>query len=197
MSNGTVVRMKITLDDVTPAVSRTLEVPLNIRLDRLHTIIQTAFSWTDSHLWEMSFGQTGFGIPDPEYGFDGPLDARKATLAQVLADTRRKTFRYLYDFGDAWEHSVKIERISPANPHLTYPLILDAVGMRPPEDCGGPWGYAENLEAFGDPQHEYHEEALETLGDNHDPNAKPDIPLIEARLETLAKKWAPRTRRKA
>ena len=137
MSNGTVVRMKITLDDVTPAVSRTLEVPLNIRLDRLHTIIQTAFSWTDSHLWEISFGQTGFGIPDPEYGFDGPLDARKATLAQVLADTRRKTFRYLYDFGDAWEHSVKIERISPASPHLTYPLILDAVGMRPPEDCGG------------------------------------------------------------
>ena len=56
MSNGTVVRMKITLDDVTPAVSRTLEVPLNIRLDRLHTVIQTAFSWTDSHLWEMSFG---------------------------------------------------------------------------------------------------------------------------------------------
>ncbi|RJG51946.1 plasmid pRiA4b ORF-3 family protein, partial [Sphingobium terrigena] len=28
-------------------------------------------------------------------------------------------------------------------------------------------------------------------------NAKPDIPLIEARLEALAKKWAPRTRRKA
>lgn len=43
VSNGTVVRMKITLDDVTPAVSRTLEVPLNIRLDRLHTVIQTAF----------------------------------------------------------------------------------------------------------------------------------------------------------
>lgn len=48
-----------------------------------------------------------------------------------------------------------------------------------------------------DPQHEYHEEALETLGDDHDPTAQPDIPLIEARLEALAKKWAPRTRRKA
>ena len=69
--------------------------------------------------------------------------------------------------------------------------------MRPPEDCGGPWGYAEKLEALGDPHHEYHEEALETLGDDHDPNAKPDIPLIEARLEALGKKWAPRTRREA
>ncbi|EQB12454.1 hypothetical protein RLDS_02940 [Sphingobium lactosutens DS20] len=101
---------------------------------------------------------------------------------------------------DLWakiEHSVKIERVSAASPHLTYPLILDAVGMRPPEDCGGPWGYAEKLEALGDPQHEYDEEALDTLGDDHDPNAQPDIPLIEARLEALAKKWAPRTRRKA
>ncbi|WP_007687434.1 plasmid pRiA4b ORF-3-like protein [Sphingobium indicum] len=44
MSNGIVVRMKITLDDVTPTVCRTLEVPLNIRLDRLHTVFQTAFS---------------------------------------------------------------------------------------------------------------------------------------------------------
>jgi hypothetical protein len=52
-------------------------------------------------------------------------------------------------------------------------------------------------EALGDPHHEYHDEALDTLGDDHDPNAKPDIPLIEARLEALAKKWAPRTRRKA
>ena len=115
MSNGTVVRMKITLDDVAPTVSRALEVPLNIRLDRLHTVFQAAFSRTDSHLWEMNFGQTGFSIPDPEYGFDGPLDARKATLAQVLADTRRKTLQYLYDFGDAWDHSIKIERVSPAS----------------------------------------------------------------------------------
>ncbi|WP_255326535.1 plasmid pRiA4b ORF-3 family protein [Sphingobium sp. EM0848] len=51
---------------------------------------------------------------------------------------RRKTFQYLYDFGDAWEYSVKIERVSPTSLHLTYPLILDAVGMGPPEDCGGP-----------------------------------------------------------
>ncbi|HUD93598.1 plasmid pRiA4b ORF-3 family protein [Sphingobium sp.] len=122
-----------------------------------------------------------------------------ADCARVANDhgTVGIAFQYLYDFGDAWEHSVKIERVSAASPHLTYPLILDAVGMRPPEDCGGPWGYAEKLEALADPQHEYHEEALETLGEDHDPNAKPDIPLIDARLEALAKKWAPRTLRKA
>ena len=84
VSDAFVVRMKITLDEVTPVVSRTIEVPLNIRLDRLHTVFQTALSWTDTHLWEMTFGQTGFGIPDPAYGLDGPLDARKTILPEAL-----------------------------------------------------------------------------------------------------------------
>jgi hypothetical protein len=108
LSNAFVARMTITLDDVTPAVSRMIEVPLGIRLDRLHAVIQAALAWTDGHLWELTFGRTGFGIPDPSYGFDGPLDASKATLAEALEGMRGKTFRYLYDFGDAWEHSVRI-----------------------------------------------------------------------------------------
>jgi len=84
LSNAFVARMTITLDDVTPVVSRVIEVPLGIRLDRLHSTFQAALAWTDSHLWELTFGHTGFGTPDPSYGFDGPLDARKTTLAQAL-----------------------------------------------------------------------------------------------------------------
>lgn len=196
MSEDIVARMTIKLDDVTPIVSRTLEVPFNIRLDRLHVVFQAALAWTDTHLWEMSFGRSGYGIPDPAYGTDGPSDARKTTLAQALEGTRRKTFQYLYDFGDGWDHSVKIERIEPADPHLTYPRIMEAIGERPPEDSGGPWGYPEMLEALGNPQHEYHEEALERLGDDYDPNSQPDISWIKERLETLAKEWAPKPRRK-
>ena len=36
MSAHTIVRLKITLDDVKPAVLRRVEVPFDIRLDRLH-----------------------------------------------------------------------------------------------------------------------------------------------------------------
>jgi hypothetical protein len=194
VSTGTVVRMKITLDDIAPPVSRTIEVPLDIRLDRLHSVFQAALAWTDSHLWEMTFGQAGFGIPDPEYGLDGPIDARKTTLAKALSDTGRKTFKYLYDFGDAWEHSVRIEKAVPADPRLTYPRILEAIGERPPEDSGGPYGYAEMLEALGDAEHEYHEEALESLGEEYDANRQPDVTIIETKLAALAKKWSPKPR---
>jgi hypothetical protein len=51
------------------------------------------------------------------------------------------------------------------------------------------WGYAEKLEALADPAHEYHEEALDALGDDHDPNAQPNIDMIHASFAALAKKW--------
>jgi hypothetical protein len=155
-----IARLKVVLDNVKPAVMRRLEVPLNIKLDRLHTVLQSAMGWTDSHLWEFYFRDARFGIPDPDWP-DGPSDARKATLLDVIEDTGTKSFKYVYDFGDGWDHSIKIERIEPAIPGNTYPDLLDAVGDCPPEDCGGPWGYMEALEILADPKHERHKEMKE------------------------------------
>lgn len=42
---------------------------------------------------------------------------------------------------------------------------------------------------------EYHEEALDALGDDHDPHTQPNIEVIHARFAVLAKKWAPPPRK--
>ena len=47
-----IARLKVTMDDVEPAVLRRLEVPLGIRLDRLHQVLQISVGWTNSHLWK-------------------------------------------------------------------------------------------------------------------------------------------------
>jgi hypothetical protein len=39
----------------------------------------------------------------------------------------------------------------------------------PPEDCGGIPGFYNLLEAINDPEHEQHEELLEWLGGDFDP----------------------------
>lgn len=162
--------LKVTLDDVTPTVMRRIEVPFDIRLDRLHLVLQTALGWTNSHLYEFRIDDVGFGIPDPEW-CDGPLDARKATLEKVITDTGAKTFKYLYDFGDGWEHSIKIERILPAMPDLESVNLIEAIGRCPPEDVGGPGGYQEFLEAIVDPRHEHHRELKQWWGSaSFDPN---------------------------
>src|SRR6202162_5553172 len=108
MTADTIARLKITLDDVKPTVLRRIEVPFDIRLDRLHLAIQAAMGWTNSHLYEIRAGDVGWGIPDHDWGA-GPLDARKARLGDVLEDVGTKTLRYVYDFGDGWDHTIKIE----------------------------------------------------------------------------------------
>jgi hypothetical protein len=188
MTAGTIARLKITLDDVKPAVQRRVEVPLTIRLDRLHLVFQAALGWTNSHLYEIRARDIGWGMADPEWG-DGPLDATKSRLVDVLEDVGVKTLKYLYDFGDGWEHTVRVERIADAMPGLPYPILLDATGRCPPEDVGGPWGYNDLLEALADPSHERHDELTEWIGGSFDPLACKVDELAKA-VDTLARKWS-------
>ena len=59
----------------------------------------------------------------------------------------------------------------------------------PPEDCGGPWGYQELLEALADPEHERHDELTEWLngyeGVGFDPEAF-DLDEVNRSLRSLA-----------
>src|SRR6266540_1046301 len=160
MSADTIARLKITLDDVKPAVLRRIEVPFDIRLDRLHLAIQAAMGWTNSHLYEIRAGDVG-----------------------------TKTLRYLYDFGDGWEHTIKIERLLDPVPGVVYPRLIEAAGRCPPEDVGGPRGYAEFLQAINDPKHERHAELSEWIGDDFDPDDV-DADRLADELATLAKQWS-------
>ncbi|HYX04601.1 MAG TPA: plasmid pRiA4b ORF-3 family protein [Reyranella sp.] len=189
MTADAIARLKITLDDVKPQVLRRIEVPLAIRLDRLHLVLQAALGWTNSHLYELRAGDIGWGIPDPDFG-DGPLDARKARLIDVLEDLGSKTLHYLYDFGDGWEHTIKIERSYAAAPGVLYPRLIDAVGRCPPEDVGGPWGYEEFLAAHNDPKHERHAEFADWMEPGtFDPNDV-DLEVLSRQIQALAKQWA-------
>jgi len=196
MTANSIARLKVTLNDVKPSVQRRVEVPLAIRLDRLHLVLQAAMGWTNSHLYEIRARDVGWGLPDPDFD-DGPLDAKKARLIDVLEDAGTKTVKYLYDFGDGWEHTVKVERITDAVPGLAYPVLINAVGRCPPEDVGGPWGYAEFLGALADPAHENHAEMKNWIGETFDPEAV-DIKALSNDVAALAKAWTrkPPTKRK-
>jgi hypothetical protein len=60
-----VASLKAVLEDVEPAVIRRLITPFNLRMDRLHQVLQVALGWTNSHLWELRAGDTGWGDPIP------------------------------------------------------------------------------------------------------------------------------------
>ena len=129
------------------------------------------------------------GLPFPDWPDDGPLDARKARLADALERAGTKTLRYLYDFGDSWEHTIKIERQADPEPNVVYPRLVEAAGRCPPEDVGGPWGYGDLIEALDDPKHERHDELREWVGADFDPR-RLDAEALKAEVAALAKRWS-------
>jgi len=187
-----IARLKVQLDDMERPVVRRVEVPSAIRLDELHLVIQIAMGWENYHLYEFRVDRDlAWGIPDPDWPSGGPQPAEAAALTDLLPHLKRnKTFQYVYDFGDDWFHTVKVEAVIEADSEATYPRLLDAEGACPPEDCGGPWGYAHYLEAIADPKHENHDDMVEWRGPGFDPSAV-DQATIREGLAALA----PRRRR--
>jgi hypothetical protein len=195
-----IARLLVQLDDVSPAVRRRIEVPLNMRLDRLHQVMQIVMGWENYHLYEFRIGRSiRYGEPDPDWDFAGSssLPASRASLADLLAriPARSKKFTYVYDFGDDWQHTVKLEALVTAEAGVSYPRLVSAERACPPEDVGGPWGYAHYLAAIGDPAHPRHAEMLEWRGEGFDP-AKVDVVAMQRDLEAFAKRSTRRSRAK-
>jgi hypothetical protein len=159
-------QLKITLEGSKPPIWRRILVA-DCTLDVLHEIIQTAMGWEDYHLHQFQWGKDRFSPPNADLG-ENDYDETRVLVSQ-LASAGCKKLRYWYDFGDDWWHTIKIEKTLTPKPADRFPTCTDGAGACPPEDCGGVWGYYEILEAIRDPKHEQHEEFLEWLGDDFDP----------------------------
>ena len=72
----------------------------------------------------------------------------------------------------------------PWNTGTRYPVCTDGSRACPPEDCGGPWGYAELLEIIHDPNHEEYLDRLEWVGEGFDPEAF-DLDQVNNRLPRM------------
>lgn len=136
-------RLRVVLCGVEPPVARVIDLPASATLRELHDTLQAAIGWTDSHLHQFVTADATYGEELP--GQDvWPEDQRDETGA-LLVDLGAK-FEYLYDFGDGWTHEVEV-----LGPRDSTPGCVDGHGACPPEDCGGPGGYAELLDTLADP----------------------------------------------
>jgi hypothetical protein len=177
---ASICQLMITLRAIRPPVWRRVQVPADILLPRLHRVFQVAMGWTDSHLHEFKIGGRPYGQPSSDWGGYYAFPERSVRLHQVVLRPNTR-FTYLYDFGDSWEHEVRVEKILPAEPGAHYPRCLAGARVCPPEDCGGITGYEDLLAAIGDPKHERHDEMLKWVGGRFDPEAF-DIDAVNRRL---------------
>src|SRR5215218_6562048 len=98
MTAAAIAHLRIKLDDVDLPVLRRVQVPVTIRLDRLHLVLQAAMGWTNSHLYEIRARDVGWGVPAPDWGsrrppiFNGSrrIAAYHLVLWEALSDNRAR-----------------------------------------------------------------------------------------------------------
>lgn len=165
-----IYQVKVTLAGSKPPIWRTILIPSTITLEDFHTVLQIGMGWTDSHLHQFVSGRDIYGTPDSDFDLDFEIkDERKYKISHCLKKEKDKLI-YEYDFGDGWEHKIVLDRILPFDKSVPLPRCMKGKRNCPPEDCGGIWGYQDLLEILQDPTHPEHEEMIEWLGEEFDPD---------------------------
>lgn len=163
------LQLRIELDNVEPAVWRRVVVRDSLTFARLHHVIQEAMGWQDAHMHEFIVGDVHIGMASEDNFFDMPEVVPEDTVTLAEAIGKKRKFKYWYDFGDDWNHTVAVEKRLLPDTSAPNAVLLAGERACPPEDCGGPWGYADMLAALADPKHEEHNTYAEWVGDDFDP----------------------------
>jgi hypothetical protein len=172
-------QLLVELDGVKPKVWRRLLVPVTIELPLLHVMLLWGMGWAGGHLHEFVFGHDHYGPIEPGLELDGVGDEDGVTLRDALG--ARRTFLYVYDYGDNWRHELKVEKIVMPPEPITRARCIGGENACPPEDVGGASGYEEFLEALADPNHPEHVQLKDWIGRPFDPTAF-DMDEVNRRL---------------
>ncbi|SFE88464.1 plasmid pRiA4b ORF-3 family protein [Alteribacillus iranensis] len=144
-----IYQLKITLKGLKPPIWRRVEVRSDYTFAELHQVIQVVMDWQDSHLhnFELNrfhkeegprvFIEQDFDEED-DFSIAMPFFSKKVSEnEEVLEDWLQKEndkTLYTYDFGDDWEHEVKLEKILEPKSGVSYPRCTKARRLTPDED---------------------------------------------------------------
>jgi hypothetical protein len=172
--NNAPIKLSISLQNMPHPVRRKLLLPEDIDMRQLHHIIQDAFGWENAHLFQFCEKQSRseLALASPEdVEMAGMMGGRvKAAheykLTEFIEEIDQNHFLYWYDFGDDWWHKITIGKLSKKDLERFdgTPLCTSAKGTCPPEDIGGPWGYADFLANINDPKSDEGAELREWMG---------------------------------
>ena len=177
-------QLYVELEWVHPKVWRRLLVPASTKLSRLDVALLEGMGWEGGHMHEFVFADVRYGPCQPGWEMlEDMLDESTVTLQEALG--ARKTFMYVYDFGDDWRHKIKVEKIITLDAPLSLAVCLEGENACPPEDVGGPPGYETFLDALADKTNPEHEDLKEWIGGSFDPAAF-DVAEVNARLNQAA-----------
>lgn len=169
------LQLKISLNGVKPLVWRRVIVDPTLILMDMNEVIWSVMPWMGHHLHCFS---NKFIYVSPPYEDDYiPSDPYNTDNYDdlIIGDFFEKEgdkCNYEYDFGDSWNHTVKLEKfVEPLKDRRAK--FVTGRSMAPPDDCGGIMGYEELKEIMANPNHPEYKEMKEWIGMEEDENFDP------------------------
>jgi hypothetical protein len=113
------------------SVWRTIAIDARDTLDNLMDCILAAIDFDNDHLYEFSF-RDRFGVAVRAVGpiSEGELATAEVQIGDLPLDPGQ-SMNVVYDFGDNWKFTVKLERVDPPSKRRTKPKILESRGKAP------------------------------------------------------------------
>jgi hypothetical protein len=178
-----IYQIRVELNGSEPKIWRRLLLPSDVTLNDLHKIMQTTIGWTNSHLHQFIQGRNFYEppAPDDEFWDNSGIDYTGMTLNEFLLK-KNDSIEYVYDFGDGWSHTIKLEKIVEETDR-ELPVCIAGAMACPPEDCGGIWGFQMFKEIMDNPDHPEYNSYFEWHGGEYDPEAF-DIEAINDMLQS-------------
>lgn len=154
-------RVRVDLDGAAPPIWRVLDLRSDLRLNVVHQVLQTAFDWTDSHLFRFSLGGhpfdmtsqiflCPFDVDEGEEADDGAIPAADVRLDETLQEPG-DVLQYIYDYGDSWELTLRLEEVLASAPDGPLAIAVDGGRAAPPENSGGGTDLASLAAVVPDP----------------------------------------------
>ncbi|WP_206489514.1 plasmid pRiA4b ORF-3 family protein [Rhodococcus sp. KRD162] len=180
--------LRVTVDHTRPQIWRRLRVRSDLLLSELHSVLQCAVGWEDRHMHAFSLRAAGSTRRfEMAQTLDHEPRAEAASEERVRIDevltSPGSVLAYEYDFGDGWTHTVELEQIDSDIDDLRS-VCLDGARACPPEDCGGPSHYAQDLEIAHDPADPELPALLSRWGPGFNP-ARFDVDAVNRKLFSL------------
>ena len=137
--------LRIELKMSEPLVWRELEVPSSISLSSLAQAILLAMGWNEDHLHQFidkgkNYYNTSQNAPSSPFNMKDK-DGSRYGISHLLQKVGDSTI-FEYDFGDSWNHVVKLKaKADYANGEKPIVRLIGGANACPPDDCGGIWHY--------------------------------------------------------
>ena len=163
-----IFQLRINLIDSNPEIYRTIQINSRFTFYQLHLVMQKVMGWENYHLYEFKNNNICI-IEKDEFAPDNSIEPGKISIDEVLMDIN-DSINYIYDFGDEWQHEIKVEKIISKRTKIQYPRCIKGQGNCPPEDSGGLYGYYEKLEILEHPDNQDYKDIRDWMGEKFDPH---------------------------